>query len=99
MASSNGRKRSPGEIATRAREQIEELFGKPIEGVSAIARNGTNGWLVTVELVELPRIPDTTSLLGSYEAKLDGNGELVEARRVRRYARNQADPAQQRQEG
>jgi Gas vesicle synthesis protein GvpO len=100
MASSNSRKkRSPGEVATRAREQIEELFGKPVEGVTSVARDGTNGWSVTLELLELSRIPDTTSLLGSYEAKLDGNGELVEARRVRRYARNQADPVQQRQEG
>jgi hypothetical protein len=98
MASSTGRRLDAGEVVRRAREQLEELFGKPVEGVSAIARDGTRGWIVTLDVVELPRIPDTTSLLGSYEAKLDGNGNLLEARRLRRYPRNQADPLQQRKE-
>jgi len=49
---------------------------------------------VTLELLELPRIPDTTSLLGTYEATLDADGNLVDARRVRRYPRNQYDPIQ-----
>ena len=59
-----------------------------------MARDGTRGWTVTIELVELERIPETTSLIGSYEAKLDGDGRLVEARRLRRYPRNQADPVE-----
>jgi gas vesicle protein GvpO len=92
MASTANRKQTPAEAARLAREQVEELFGKPVESVSAIARgeNG-DGWAVTLELVELPRIPDTTSVLGSYEAILDANGDLLEAKRVRRYARNQTD--------
>jgi len=99
MASSTGRKkRSPAEVARLAREQIEELFGKPVESISGVARDGTRGWTVTAELVELERIPDTTTLLGSYEAKLDADGELVEARRLRRYPRNQADPVQRKEE-
>jgi hypothetical protein len=49
---------------------------------------------VTLELLELPRIPDTTSLLGTYEATLDADGNLVDAHRVRRYPRNQYDPIQ-----
>jgi len=97
MASSNGKK-SPAEIAQLARRQVEELFGKPVESVSAVARGEDDGWTVTLELLELPRIPDTTSLLGSYEARLDGSGDLLEARRTRRYARNQADPIQRRDE-
>ena len=99
MASSTGRKkRSPAEVARLAREQIEELFGKPVESISGVARDGTRGWTVTAELVELERIPDTTTLLGSYEAKLDADGELVEARRLRRYPRNQADPVQRKED-
>lgn len=98
MASTADRKQTPAEIAGRAREQVEELFGKPVEAVSGIARDAINdggGWTVTLELVELPRIPDTTSVLGSYEAKLDAHGDLLEAKRVRRYARNQTDAQQQ----
>lgn len=89
---------SPVEIVRRAREQMEELFGKPVEDVSGIARNGSRGWVVHVELLELPRIPDTTSLLGSYEAHLDANGNLVDAKRLRRYARNHVDPTQRKED-
>ena len=81
-----------------AREQVEELFGKRVEDVSAISRNGSRGWVVQLELLELSRVPDTTSLLGSYEAHLDANGNLVDAKRLRRYARNHVDPAQRKEE-
>jgi hypothetical protein len=93
----SGKKLSLPELVGRAREQVEELFGKPIEAVSGFEQtNGDgngNGWTVTLELLELPRIPDTTSLLGTYEATLDGDGNLLGAHRVRRYPRNQIDPA------
>jgi Gas vesicle synthesis protein GvpO len=85
---------SPPEAVGRARRQMEELFGKPVESVSGFGRPEDNGggWTVTLELLELPRIPDTTSLLGTYEATLDADGNLLDARRVRRYPRNQYDP-------
>ena len=88
---------SPPEAVGRAREQMEQLFGKPVEAVSGFGRpeNDGGGWTVTLELLELERIPDTTSLLGTYEATLDGDGNLLDARRVRRYPRNQYDAQQQ----
>lgn len=101
MASTENKKRTPAEMARLAREQVEELFGKPVEDVSGISRDAIDdggGWTVTLELLELPRIPDTTSVLGSYEARLDTNGDLLEAKRVRRYARNQTDVQQQRKD-
>jgi hypothetical protein len=91
---------SPPEVVGRARQQMEELFGKPVDTVSGFGRPDDNGggWTVTLELLELPRIPDTTSLLGTYEATLDGEGNLLDARRVRRYPRNQYDAAQREEE-
>jgi hypothetical protein len=88
---------APPEVVGRARDQVEQLFGKPVETVSGFGRPEGNGggWTVTLELLELARIPDTTSLLGTYEATLDEDGNLVDARRVRRYPRNQYDPVQQ----
>lgn len=50
-----------------------------------------DGWCVAVDVLEVPRIPDTTSLLATYEVTLAQNGELVEYRRVRRYRRGAAD--------
>ena len=87
---------SPPEVVGRARRQMEELFGKPVEAVSGFGRpeDDGGGWTVTLELLELERIPDTTSLLGTYEATLDADGNLVDAKRLRRYPRNQYDPVQ-----
>jgi len=96
----SGKKLSPPELVGRARDQMQELFGKPVEAVSGFEHsNGDDngdgkGWTVTLELLELERIPDTTSLLGTYEATLDGDGNLLGAKRVRRYPRNQSDPVQ-----
>jgi hypothetical protein len=91
---------SPMELLGRARTQMEELFGKPVESVSGFGRPEDNGggWTVTLELLELPRIPDTTSLLGTYEATFDAKGNLLDAHRVRRYPRNQIDPIQRQEE-
>ena len=99
MASSTrSKKLSPAEVAQRARQQVSELFGKPVDSIVGIAPDGTRGWTVTLELVELERIPEKTSLIGSYEVKLDADGNLVEARRLRRYPRNQSDPIQREDE-
>jgi hypothetical protein len=91
QGSSNGKVLSAPEAVRRAREQIEELLGRPTDTVSSFAPDKNNGWAVTVEVVELERIPPSTSMLASYEAHLDRRGELVELKRLRRYSRNQAD--------
>jgi hypothetical protein len=86
---SNGKLTGP-EAVRSARAQIEELLGRPTDTVSSFETDDDGGWVVTVEVVELERIPESTSMLASYEAHLDKNGELVGAKRVRRYPRNQA---------
>lgn len=54
-------------------------------------RRSEDGWCVVVDVLEVARIPDTTSLLASYEVQLDEDGELLEYSRVRRYRRGAAD--------
>ncbi|MEU1086226.1 gas vesicle protein [Streptomyces sp. NPDC005892] len=76
--------------AQAACQSLESLIAHPLEGVSAV-RRADDGWCVVVDVLEVPRIPDTTSLLASYEVRLDDEGELVEYRRVRRYRRGSAD--------
>ncbi|MBO0681769.1 MAG: gas vesicle protein, partial [Candidatus Dormibacteraeota bacterium] len=44
---------------------------------------------VTVELLEVSRIPPTADVLGSYEVEVDQRGQLLAYRRVRRYSRSQ----------
>ncbi|MCX4913204.1 MULTISPECIES: gas vesicle protein [unclassified Streptomyces] len=76
--------------ARAASRSLEGLIGHPTEGVTAVGRED-DGWRVVVDVLELPRIPDTTSLLASYEVRIDQDGELVEYHRVRRYRRGSAD--------
>jgi hypothetical protein len=44
---------------------------------------------VTVEVLELSRVPSTTDVLGSYEVRLDGNGTLRGYKRLRRFNRGE----------
>jgi hypothetical protein len=78
------------EIATEAAEELAALIGHEAEGVSAV-RHGEQGWRVEVDVVEVHRIPDTTSLLATYELTLDEDGRLVGYRRLRRFRRGWAD--------
>jgi Gas vesicle synthesis protein GvpO len=77
------------ELIQRAREQLEEMMGRPAESVLGMLRDG-EGWKVTLEVVELQRVPASTDVLGSYEVEVDGNGDVIGYRRLRRYFRNRA---------
>jgi hypothetical protein len=79
-----------GQVVRQAREQLEALLGRSPESVSAMERTH-DGWLVTVEVVEVSRVPESTDVLGSYEIELDEDRNLRRYARVRRYHRSQAD--------
>jgi len=78
-----------------AREQLRALLGLEAETVSAFERTH-DGWLITLEVVELARIPDSTDLLASYEVDLDENCGLRRYARIGRYARGHANSGEQR---
>ena len=89
--SRNGRpgKMTATSVAAMAREQVEQLTGHPVEAVSGMSRQA-DGWTVTLEVVELQRVPPTTDILATYRVELDGEGDLMGYERVSRYYRNQA---------
>ena len=62
-------------------------------GLSELVR--AHGCKVTVELVELSRVPNSTDVLGCYVVTLDDDGELVGYERVRRYQRSQTGGEEQ----
>jgi Gas vesicle synthesis protein GvpO len=72
-----------------ARAQLRQLSGTEAESVSSFART-RDGWRVTLEVVEVRRIPETTDVLASYAVELDDGGNLVAYERVRRYQRSEA---------
>ena len=78
------------EAIQHAREQLEEMMGRPVEAVLGMERD-EDGWMVTVQVVELERIPNSTDVLGSYTVNVDGEGDVVGYRRTKRSYRSQAD--------
>ncbi len=78
------------DIVTQAREQLSAVTGHPVSSVLGFERD-EDGWLLTVEVFELERIPETTSIMGCYRVVVDPAGQLLEYRRLRRYNRSQPD--------
>jgi hypothetical protein len=77
---------SPREIVIEAVRQLQELVGRPIESVTGIEKHGKE-WKLSLEVLELQRVPNTTDVLGNYEVRVDENGELKAVHRTQRYAR------------
>lgn len=88
-SSKNNGSLSPIELARAARSQLGELTGRPPESVLGLHKED-DGWKVTIELVELSRVPNSTDLLGAYMVTLDDDGQLISYERVGRYQRGQA---------
>ena len=82
---------SPREAVERVRGDLPALLGHPVDSVLGLEPDENKGWTVTVQVVELSRIPHSTDVLGTYAVTLDGSGELLSYKRRRRYYRNQAD--------
>jgi hypothetical protein len=81
---------SPMEVLRQARAQLAELTGMTAESVSSFEQT-EDGWSLEVEVLELERVPDTMSLMASYQVELDPQGQLTGYRRIRRYERGRAD--------
>ena len=79
-----------GSIVREAVRQFVELNGTEPEHISGV-RSTDEGWSILVEVVDLERVPSTTSVLSSYRVDVDSNGQLIGFERVRRYVRAATD--------
>lgn len=82
---------SAKEAIQRVRRELPELLGHPVESVLGVERDEDKQWQVTVQVLELARVPNSTDVLGAYQVTLDQDGELAGYQRRRRYTRGQAD--------
>ena len=93
-ASSNGRGSvSMVEAVQSGRDHLGMLLGRPVEAVLGVDREHGN-WVLRAQVLELARVPNTTDVLGEYEAVLDRDGEIVRYSRLHRYHRGQVDSDQ-----
>ncbi|MFF3764333.1 gas vesicle protein [Streptomyces sp. NPDC001922] len=78
------------DVLRRAGAQLAELTGLRAEAVTRLEHT-EKGWIVEVEILELARVPDTMSLMASYEITTDPEGTLTGYRRLSRYERGRSD--------
>jgi hypothetical protein len=90
MAGSNDGRLSAAELSQAALTTVQELTGYQPEAVTGLEWDG-DAWLVTVDVLELSRVPNTTDVLASYVVQLDEGGTLRGLRRARRFVRGHAD--------
>ncbi|MBV2365343.1 gas vesicle protein [Streptomonospora nanhaiensis] len=83
-------KKTVADRLNAARLQFEEVTGIEVESVSGIKKSD-EGWTVTLEALELRRVPDTVSLLATYTVDIDADGDLVGYERLHRYTRGRSD--------
>ena len=67
---------------------MSEITGKKADTISGLTQD-EQGWHVSVDLVEMRRIPESSDMLATYEVLLDGDGHMLEYKRTRRYLRNE----------
>ncbi len=89
MARSNDGRLSATELSQAALMTVEELTGYEPEAVTAVEWDG-EFWQITVDVLELARVPTTTDVLGSYVVQLDEEGTLRGYRRTGRFVRGRA---------
>jgi Gas vesicle synthesis protein GvpO len=84
------------DLATAVRAamtQFQQLTGRAPESVTgARSLENGDGWSVLVDVVELDRIPSSTSVIGTYRVDLDEGGSITGYERLRRYTRGATDP-------
>lgn len=90
-SSDNGRngRLSAAELSQAALMTVGQLTGYKPEAVTGLEWDG-EFWRVTVDALELARVPNTTDVIGSYVVQLDEQGTIRGYRRARRYQRGQA---------
>ena len=69
-------------LAERAKEQLAEVTGfSPVAAVGGFKDD--EGWHITVDVVEMTRIPEASDIIGTYVVSLDPEGNMVKFEKKR----------------
>jgi hypothetical protein len=89
MAGSSDGRLSAAELGQAALTTVQELTGYEPEAITGLEWDGES-WQVTVDVLEVARVPNTTDVLGCYVVQLDESGTLRGLRRAKRFQRGHA---------
>ncbi len=78
------------QIVQLAKDQMMQLTVYKPETVSKLLKVD-DSWHVTVDMVEMKRIPASTDILAAYDMVLDCDGKVLSYVRTRRYSRGQPE--------
>jgi hypothetical protein len=90
MAESDDGRLSAKELSQAALLTVEDLTGYSAEAVTGLEWDDEL-WQVTVDVLELSRVPNTTDVMGTYVVQLDERGTLRGYRRTGRFVRGQVE--------
>ena len=79
---------SAADVVVLARDELSRINGLEADRVSSVVSE-PDGWHVTVDLIELKRIPPSTDVIAAYDAVFALDGSLLSYHRSRRYLRDQ----------
>jgi hypothetical protein len=72
-------------------EQFGLITGRQPDSVTGVRATPDGGWSVLIDVVELERIPATTSILATYRVDIGPDSGLLSCERLRRYTRGTTD--------
>ncbi len=69
------------QIVKNARSELNSLTGLDVSSTIEVVREDIE-WRVVLEVVEKHSIPESMDILASYETRLDGEGNMLDFRRI-----------------
>lgn len=80
------------EIIKKAQDEFARLSKLPVNAVIGLSKT-EEGWAMSLEALERKAIPDTMDVLGLYEVRLDGEGNLLgfERKKLRKRGETEKD--------
>jgi len=76
-------------LAERAKEQLAEVTGfNPVAAVGGF--KDEEGWHISVDVLEMARLPESTDIIGTYVVLLDPEGNMVKFEKKRARLRGES---------
>ena len=69
------------QIVKNARSELNALTGLDVSSTIEVAKE-EEGWRVVLEVIEKHSIPEGMDILAAYETRLDGEGNMLDFRRI-----------------